>query len=377
MEEKKIIVSLRNISKSYGGSEAKVVKNINLDIYEGEFLTILGASGCGKTTTLRMIAGFENVTSGEIYIEGNLINDVPPYKREVNTAFQSYALFPHLNIYDNIAYGLRVKRVPKNEIKERVMRMLELVRLEGYEKRKPAQLSGGQKQRVSIARALINNPKVLLLDEPLGALDLNLRKQMQLELKSMQKKLGITFIYITHDQEEALTMSDRIAVMHNGVLEQVSKPKELYLKPQTKYVAEFIGESNIFEGIVQAQKDGLCTVNVESGYITCQGNGYQPGEMVYVCIRPEKMKIYRKPVEEFSIKGEIKENIFTGNIVKTIVSLPNGHDIIVSDMGNTDEYQEGDVIYLGWDSGNAVVIRNPVMKINDKLGTLQEVIKNG
>lgn len=377
MEEKKIIVSLRNISKSYGGSEAKVVKNINLDIYEGEFLTILGASGCGKTTTLRMIAGFENVTSGEIYIEGNLINDVPPYKREVNTAFQSYALFPHLNIYDNIAYGLRVKRVPKNEIKERVMRMLELVRLEGYEKRKPAQLSGGQKQRVSIARALINNPKVLLLDEPLGALDLNLRKQMQLELKSMQKKLGITFIYITHDQEEALTMSDRIAVMHNGVLEQVSKPKELYLKPQTKYVAEFIGESNIFEGIVQAQKDGLCTVNVESGYITCQGNGYQPGEMVYVCIRPEKMKIYRKPVEGFSIKGEIKENIFTGNIVKTIVSLPNGHDIIVSDMGNTDEYQEGDVIYLGWDSGNAVVIRNPVMKINDKLGTLQEVIKNG
>lgn len=377
MEEKKIIVSLRNISKSYGGSEAKVVKNINLDIYEGEFLTILGASGCGKTTTLRMIAGFENVTSGEIYIEGNLINDVPPYKREVNTAFQSYALFPHLNIYDNIAYGLRVKRVPKKEIKERVMRMLELVRLEGYEKRKPAQLSGGQKQRVSIARALINNPKVLLLDEPLGALDLNLRKQMQLELKSMQKKLGITFIYITHDQEEALTMSDRIAVMHNGVLEQVSKPKELYLKPQTKYVAEFIGESNIFEGIVQAQKDGLCTVNVESGYITCQGNGYQPGEMVYVCIRPEKMKIYRKPVEGFSLKGEIREKIFTGNIVKTIVSLPNGHDIIVSDMGDTDEYQERDVIYLGWDSGNAVVIRNPVMKINDKLGTLQEVIKNG
>lgn len=377
MEEKKIIVSLRNISKSYGGSEAKVVKNINLDIYEGEFLTILGASGCGKTTTLRMIAGFENVTSGEIYIEGNLINDVPPYKREVNTAFQSYALFPHLNIYDNIAYGLRVKRVPKKEIKERVMRMLELVRLEGYETRKPAQLSGGQKQRVSIARALINNPKVLLLDEPLGALDLNLRKQMQLELKSMQKKLGITFIYITHDQEEALTMSDRIAVMHNGVLEQVSKPKELYLKPQTKYVAEFIGESNIFEGIVQAQKDGLCTVNVESGYITCQGNGYQPGEMVYVCIRPEKMKIYRKPVEGFSLKGEIREKIFTGNIVKTIVSLPNGHDIIVSDMGDTDEYQEGDIIYLGWDSGNAVVIRNPVMKINDKLGTLQEVIKNG
>ena len=218
MKEKKVIVSLKGISKTYD-NDVKVVKNIDLDIYEGEFLTILGASGCGKTTTLRMIAGFEDV-------------GVPPYKRQVNTAFQSYALFPHLSVYDNIAYGLKVKKVSKAEIHERVSHMLSLIRLDGYEKRKPAQLSGGQKQRVSIARALINNPKVLLLDEPLGALDLNLRKQMQLELKTMQKKLGITFIYITHDQEEALTMSDRIAVMHKGILEQVCSPKELYMKPK-------------------------------------------------------------------------------------------------------------------------------------------------
>ena len=227
MEEKKVIVDIRHVNKVYQGDNA-VVKDLDLQVYEGEFLTLLGSSGCGKTTTLRMIAGFESITSGSILVEGEDVENKEPYERNVNTVFQTYALFPHMTVFDNVAYGLRIKKVPKEEVKKRVTEMLGLVQLGGFEKRFPSQLSGGQKQRVAIARALINKPKVLLLDEPLGALDLKLRKQMQLELKRLQRKLKITFIYVTHDQEEALTMSDRIAVMSDGILQQVGTPKEIY-----------------------------------------------------------------------------------------------------------------------------------------------------
>ena len=248
MEERKAIVQLKNITKSFGDNQ--VLKPISLDIYEGELLTLLGSSGCGKTTTLRIIAGFETPTEGNVYIEDKDVTELAPYNRDVNTVFQSYALFPHMTVFDNIAFGLVEKKMDKKEIKKKVLEMLDLVQLHGFEKRKPSQMSGGQKQRVAIARALVNSPKVLLLDEPLGALDLKLRKQMQVELKRLQKKLGITFVYVTHDQEEALTMSDRIAVMHQGHFEQIGTAKEIYENPQTKFVASFIGESNIFEANV-------------------------------------------------------------------------------------------------------------------------------
>ena len=257
------IISLEGVEKRFGSN--LVVKKMNLEIAEGEFLTLLGPSGCGKTTTLRMIAGFEEASAGVIKVEGERIEDKEPFQRNVNTVFQNYALFPHMTVFNNVAYGLTIKKVPKPEIQERVMEMLRLVQLEGFEKRKPDELSGGQKQRVAIARALVNKPKVLLLDEPLGALDLKLRKQMQIELKRLQKKLGITFIYVTHDQEEALTMSDRIAVMHDGVLEQLDVPMEIYEHPKTKFVAGFIGESNIFDGKVTDKKDNVLTVQTDAG----------------------------------------------------------------------------------------------------------------
>lgn len=259
----KPIVEIEGVNKIYGTNH--VVKDLNLVVEEGEFLTLLGSSGCGKTTTLRMIAGFEEPTSGNIKVEGEPIGEKEPFERNVNTVFQSYALFPHKTIFDNVAYGLKMKKVPKPEIKERVTKMLELVQLEGFEKRYPSQLSGGQKQRVAIARALINRPRVLLLDEPLGALDLKLRKQMQLELKRLQRKLNITFIYVTHDQEEALTMSDRIAIMHDGILDQLGTPEEIYEKPKTRFVATFIGETNTFDGCISKINGENISVMIENG----------------------------------------------------------------------------------------------------------------
>ena len=247
------IVSLSHVNKQF--RETYAVRDLSMEVSEGEFLTLLGPSGCGKTTTLRMISGFEFPTSGTIRVQGVDVQDTEPYERDVNTVFQNYALFPNMNVYDNIAYGLRVKKVPRAEIRERVGEMLRLVQLEGFGRRRVSQMSGGQKQRVAIARALVNRPKVLLLDEPLGALDLQLRKQMQLELKRLQRKMGITFIYVTHDQEEAMTMSDRIGVMHNGVLEQLSAPETLYDHPATRFVAGFIGESNILDGEILALGD--------------------------------------------------------------------------------------------------------------------------
>lgn len=245
-----ISLELKEIKKSFTEGEA-VLDNISLVISKGEFITLLGSSGCGKTTTLRIIAGLEQPDAGSVWLDGREVTGLEPNQRDVNTVFQNYALFPHMNVAENIGYGLKLKKVPKNEIKKKVSQMLELVQLEGYEKRKPSELSGGQKQRVAIARALVNNPKVLLLDEPLGALDLQLRRAMQIELKHLQKKLGITFIYITHDQEEAINMSDRIAVMEDGRIEQIGTPDEIYNHPKTSYVATFVGNANILHGVVE------------------------------------------------------------------------------------------------------------------------------
>ncbi len=352
--DKKVIVEIKNINKFYGSTN-QVVKDLNLEIYEGEFLTLLGPSGCGKTTTLRMIAGFEEPTSGSILIEGQNIENKEPFERNINTVFQSYALFPHMTIYDNIAYGLKMKKAKKDVIRTRVMEMLELVQLGGFEKRYPSQLSGGQKQRVAIARALINQPRVLLLDEPLGALDLKLRKQMQLELKRLQRKLNITFIYVTHDQEEALSMSDRIAILYNGVLEQVAQPWEIYEKPATKFVATFIGETNLFEGYVSEIKDNEVTAVIESGIIQGEGDTFELNEMIAVSVRPERMKYSLSPVEGFHLEGVVKEQVYVGSILKTIVMIGNGNEIRIERLAGESLPAEG-TVYLYWESKDAKLI---------------------
>ncbi len=299
-----IIISLQNISAEYDGE--KVIDKLNLDIRDHEFVTFLGPSGCGKTTTLRIIGGFIEPTEGDVFFEGEKINGLPPFKRNVNTVFQRYALFPHLDVYGNIAFGLKQKKVPKEEIKNRVTRMLKLVNLEGYESRKVDQLSGGQQQRVAIARALINEPKVLLLDEPLGALDLKLRKEMQLELKRIQQTLGITFIYVTHDQEEALTMSDRVLVMRRGEILQTGSPEDIYNEPINAFVADFIGESNIVDGIMLEDYQ----VEFAGVQFDCADAGFGPMEDVDVVIRPEDFKMV--DLEEGQIKGKVESITFKG-----------------------------------------------------------------
>lgn len=299
-----IIISLQNISAEYDGE--KVIENLNLDIRDHEFVTFLGPSGCGKTTTLRIIGGFVEPTEGDVFFEGKRINDLPPFKRNVNTVFQRYALFPHLDVYDNIAFGLKLKKVPKEQVRVKVAEMLKLVNLEGYESRNINQLSGGQQQRVAIARALINEPKVLLLDEPLGALDLKLRKEMQLELKRIQQALGITFIYVTHDQEEALTMSDRVLVMRNGKIQQSGSPQDIYNEPINAFVADFIGESNIVSGVMH--KDYL--VEFAGVKFECDDKGFEPLEAVDVVIRPEDFKMVS--VEEGQIEGKVESITFKG-----------------------------------------------------------------
>ncbi len=353
--DKKVIVELRNVNKIYGANH--VVKDLNLDVYEGEFLTLLGSSGCGKTTSLRMIAGFEEPTSGTIKVEGESIENKEPFERNVNTVFQSYALFPHMTIFDNVAYGLKMKKTPKKEIYDRVMEMLELVQLGGFEKRYPSQLSGGQKQRVAIARALINQPRVLLLDEPLGALDLKLRKQMQLELKRLQRKLNITFIYVTHDQEEALSMSDRIAIMHDGVLEQIAQPEDIYEKPATKFVATFIGETNLFEGCISSINGSEAAVTLEVGTAMAHGSDYRPGEMVAISVRPERMKYSSVPVEGFSIAGAVKEQVYVGSVLKTIVQLQNGSEIKIERLAGQQLPKDG-AVYLYWEKEDAKLIHS-------------------
>lgn len=350
------IVEIEGVNKIYGKNH--VVKDLTLAVEEGEFLTLLGSSGCGKTTTLRMIAGFEEPTSGSIKVEGEPIEEKEPFERNVNTVFQSYALFPHMTIFDNIAYGLKMKKVPKNEIRERVLEMMELVQLGGFEKRYPSQLSGGQKQRVAIARALINRPRVLLLDEPLGALDLKLRKQMQLELKRLQKKLNITFIYVTHDQEEALTMSDRIAVMHDGIIDQLDTPKEIYEHPKTKFVATFIGETNTFDGCISDMQENHITVSLENGIVQGIGTDFKSQEYLTVSVRPEKMKYADSPVDGFTLTATVKDYVYVGSVIKCIALLPNGNEVKIERLAGEGLPEIGSRIFIYWNPEDAVLIHS-------------------
>ena len=312
--EKKLI-ELRNISKSFDGEA--ILRGINLDIHDSEFMTLLGPSGCGKTTTLRIIGGFVSPDEGDVYFDGERINDLPPHKRQVNTVFQRYALFPHLNFYENIAFGLRIKkpRPSEAEIRDKVRDMLKLVNLSGFEKRSVSNMSGGQQQRVAIARALINNPKVLLLDEPLGALDLKLRKDMQKELKAIQKATGITFIYVTHDQEEALSMSDTVVVMADGKIQQIGTPLDVYNEPRNAFVADFIGESNILDGVMI---DDL-SVRFAGHSFSCLDSGFAKNEPVDVVIRPEDVDVV--PVERGMLTGKITALTFKGDYYEIIVDI--------------------------------------------------------
>ena len=301
---KNAILSLKDIYFNYGNEV--ILNGINLDIYDKEFITLLGPSGCGKTTTLRIIAGFETPKSGEVYFENKLINDLPPYKRSINTVFQKYALFPHLNVFDNVAFGLKLKKMPKKEIEQKVKHMLSIVDLKGYEKRSVSALSGGQQQRVAIARALVCDPDVVLLDEPLGALDLKLRKDMQLELKQLQQKTQKTFIYVTHDQEEALTMSDRVVVMNNGSIAQIGTPEDIYNEPSDAFVADFIGEANIINGTMIDD----CKVKILQKEIPCVDTGFKKNAPVDVVIRPEDIEVVDKDKAQFI--GVVEDAVFKG-----------------------------------------------------------------
>ena len=328
MSEKKII-ELKDIAVSFDGEP--VLKNLNLSISDGEFVTLLGPSGCGKTTTLRIIGGFITPDSGDVFFDGKRVNDLPAYKRTVNTIFQRYALFPHLNVYENVAFGMRVQKKSNAEIKETVTRMLELVNLKGFEKRSVAKLSGGQQQRVAIARALANNPRVLLLDEPLAALDLKLRKDMQTELKNIQKSLGISFIYVTHDQEEALSMSDTVVVMDNGEIQQIGTPQDIYNEPENAFVADFIGESNILDGVML--EDYL--VEFFGRKFKCLDAGFEKNEPVDVVIRPEDIDIVEP--EKGHLTGLVTNVTFKGVHYDTIVDFKGFKWLIQT----TDYYPEG------------------------------------
>ncbi|GFZ32013.1 spermidine/putrescine import ATP-binding protein PotA [Clostridium zeae] len=356
-----VFLQLSNVSKSFDRGE-NVINDLNLDIRKGEFLTLLGPSGCGKTTTLRMIAGFETPSAGDIVIDGDNMTDKSPHERCVNTVFQNYALFPHMNIFDNIAFGLKMKKVSKSDIKSKVAEMLAMVQLEGFENRMPSQLSGGQMQRVAIARAIVNNPKVLLLDEPLGALDLKLRKQMQLELKHLQKQLGITFVFVTHDQEEALTMSDRIVVMNKGIIEQIGTPEELYENPKTRFVADFLGETNLLDGEAIKIKEAEVLLNLEQeqDIIRIPNKNYEIGEKFTVSIRPERITIKENPEEnDVWLQCKFKERIYIGSSVKTVMLLKNGKEIVVNEpIGHDFKFKDFDKdVFVTWNPQNTVVIK--------------------
>lgn len=316
MSENRKLIEFHNIVKSFDGSV--VLKGINLDIYQNEFVTLLGPSGCGKTTLLRILGGFLKQDEGTVIFDGKCIDDVPPYKREINTVFQRYALFPHMDVYDNIAFGLKIKKMGKELIEQKVNRMLDLVNLQGYEHRNVTLLSGGQQQRVAIARALVNEPNVLLLDEPLGALDLKLRKEMQHELKRIQQEVGITFIYVTHDQEEALTMSDKIVVIRDGEIQQIGTPLEIYNEPKNEYVARFIGESNILQGVMKNDT----TVIFDDKEYPCVTHDFKPQEKVDVLIRPEDFDIVKD--KKAMMKGEVKSSIFKGVHYELMVETISG-----------------------------------------------------
>jgi len=346
-------VTLAGVSKRFG-ADVVALESLDLSIRKGEFFSLLGPSGCGKTTTLRIIAGFETPTAGEVYVGGENMADRPPNKRPVNTVFQSYALFQHMNVYDNIAFGLQQRKVPKAEIKQRVEAALRLVRLEGYGRRRPRELSGGQQQRVALARAVVNRPTVLLLDEPLGALDLKLRKEMQLELKSIQHELGTTFVYVTHDQEEALTMSDRIAVMNRARLEQIGEPSEIYERPRTRFVADFIGITNFFSGQVQGLDGDRVRFLSDGGLNLCMPrSGSVKSGPSTVAVRPEKIKI----AEQAHIgavnrcEGVVEDVVYLGSTSHHRVRTSGGETIIVlrqNDSG-TAVFAPGSRVSLWWE----------------------------
>lgn len=390
-----ISLELKEIKKSFTEGEA-VLDNISLEISKGEFITLLGSSGCGKTTTLRIIAGLEQPDAGSVWLDGREVTGLEPNQRNVNTVFQNYALFPHMNVAENIGYGLKLKKVPKSEIRKKVSQMLELVQLEGYEKRKPSELSGGQKQRVAIARALVNNPKVLLLDEPLGALDLQLRRAMQIELKHLQKKLGITFIYITHDQEEAINMSDRIAVMKDGRIEQIGTPDEIYNHPKTSYVATFVGNANILHGaaeriqgenaIVKIGNDRVI-VKLETSQQNTEDTGVKQylsaGEKVTLAVRSENILLqetavigdtgtdYRDAVDisvadgsldahnKNSVSGlqaTVTEKNFAGGQLRVTLKLSDGTQLIASRYGIDAFVAEGQTVRCSFLPTDAVLV---------------------
>ena len=390
-----VSLELKEIKKSFTEGEA-VLDNISLEISKGEFITLLGSSGCGKTTTLRIIAGLEQPDAGSVWLNGREVTGLEPNQRDVNTVFQNYALFPHMNVAENIGYGLKLKKVPKSEIRKKVSQMLELVQLEGYEKRKPSELSGGQKQRVAIARALVNNPKVLLLDEPLGALDLQLRRAMQIELKHLQKKLGITFIYITHDQEEAINMSDRIAVMRDGRIEQIGTPDEIYNHPKTSYVATFVGNANILHGAAESIQGENAIVKIGNDRVIVKLETSQQdtgdtrakqylaaGEKVTLAVRSENILLqetavigdtgtdYRDAVDisvadgsldahnKNSVSGlqaTVTEKNFAGGQLRVTLKLSDGTQLIASRYGIDASVAEGQTVRCSFLPTDAVLV---------------------
>ncbi len=352
-----VAVELAGITKRFGQFVA--VDDLTLDIYEGEFFSLLGPSGCGKTTTLRMIAGFEEPTEGGISVSGDPVRGVPPYRRPVNTVFQSYAIFPHLDVFDNVAFGLRRAGVKGEELRSRVTDACEMVQLSGFEKRKPSMLSGGQQQRVALARALVNRPRVLLLDEPLGALDLKLRKEMQLYLKDLQHEVGITFIYVTHDQEEALTMSDRIAVMSEGKVQQVADPPTLYERPNNRFVADFIGQTNVFSGTVEAVDGGRVTLSVPSGEKVEASTGAAEvgvGQATHAVVRPEKVRFGSEGDNVMTVR--IHQIVYLGVSIQYIADLPGGEKLILYQQNTTEEDHPkvGDEARVSWDARNCLIL---------------------
>ena len=360
-------VRLESVTKRFGDFTA--VDDVSVDVRHGEFFSLLGPSGCGKTTTLRMIGGFEDVTAGTIFLGDRDVTDLPPFIRPVNTVFQNYALFPHLDVFENIAFGLRRRRTPAGEIRSQVASMLDLVDLPGYERRKPNQLSGGQQQRVALARALVNNPDVLLLDEPLGALDLKLRKQMQVELKRIQSEIGVTFIFVTHDQEEAMTMSDRIAVMRNGRIEQLGPPEELYERPRTQFVAGFLGVSNLLHGVVTGSSGEFAQIRLADGTIVrAPAVATNGATSVHVGVRPEKLRVLAGGAELDSSHGEtnaldgtVLDASYIGVSTQYLVQTADGHKLTVYaqnlEIGGAGEaIADGEAVRLAWKPQHTFVI---------------------